>query len=473
LSILAAGGVVVPIDSLLKEEELKRVLTESGMEKVIVSDNFAARADKVTGLLDKEIEIINLEGLPSVNSQDFELNCAEDPHSPAVLIFTSGTTGNSKKVILTHDNILSDIEGVEKRVQFGPGDRFLSVLPLHHTFEATCGFILPLTQGCAVYYIKALNSREIHSGMTKHRITIFIGVPLLFEKIYDGIRNGVKKAPFVKRIMFRALLAATKTVYSLTGKNVGKSLFASFRKKAGLGSLQLMVSGSAPLSVEIAKSFDFLGFNFIEGYGLTESSPVLSINPIGKAKYGSVGTPLENVEMKIDNPDENGAGEILARGPMITPGYQDNPEETARLLKDGWLHTGDLGCFDDDGYLYIKGRSKNLIVSAAGKNIYPEEIEAELLVSPFILEAMVYGKKSDSGREEVSVLIFPNFDALAVKLEKSVDNISDEEIKSALDPEVKTACEALADFKRIKHITYSRKELEKTSTKKVKRYLYK
>jgi long-chain acyl-CoA synthetase len=176
--------------------------------------------------------------------------------------------------------------------------------------------------------------------------------------------------------------------------------------------------------------------------------------------------------MRIDRPDEDGVGEIIVRGPMVTPGYKDNPEATAALIRDGWLYTGDYGRLDDDGYLFISGRKKNLIVSAAGKNIYPEEIEAQLLKSPFIYEAMVWGKEFESGREEVAALIYPDFEALSDHMNRAPEEIAEADIRSVIDPEVRALCRELADFKRVKHIEYSREELEKTSTKKIKRYKY-
>lgn len=472
LAILACGGVVVPIDPQLKEDELTRVFDESGIRKLFVSGRYLDVAEAARSQVKRPIEIISLDTLPGGGADGFEAHFAEGPESQAALIFTSGTTSKPKKVILTHRNIISDIEGFIKRHPFGPGNSFLSVLPLHHTFEATCGFMAPLLNGGAVYYVKALNSREIFDGIQRHHITHFISVPLMYEKLYHGMLNAVKKAPAAKRSAFKMSMTTTRAIHFLTGINPGKKVFRSFRKKAGLESLRLMVSGGAPLPAEIARSFSMLGFNFVEGYGLTETSPVLTVNPAERAKSGSVGPPLDNVTIKIDNPNETGVGEVLVQGPMVTPGYQDNPEETAKLLDGGWLHTGDMGRLDDEGYLYIMGRKKSLIVSAAGKNIYPEEIESALVVSPLILEAMVYGKQVKGGREEVAALVYPDFDALSAVLGKEADQISNDEIKAAIDPEIRAICGRMADFKRVKHITYLLEEMEKTSTKKIKRYKY-
>jgi len=471
LAILACGGTVVPVDPLLKEQELRRVLEESGIGLLFVSPRYLDQATEAIEGGSLSIKAINLEVYDAPETP-VEPELADDPDAPAVMIFTSGTTGKSKKVILTHGNLLANIEGFSNRIAVDAGSRFLSVLPLHHTFEATCGFLFPLTTGLSVYYVRELNSREILNGFKKHHITHFLAVPLIFEKMYHGIIDAIKKAPVLKRTSFAAMFTLTRTVFSATGINIGRRLFTSLRKKAGIDSVHLMISGGAPLPMYIATNFTMLGFEFLEGYGLTETSPVISVNPAGKMRFGSVGPPLDNIEVKIDNPDEKGNGEILVRGPSVTPGYKDNPEATAELFRDGWMCTGDIGCLDEDGYLYIKGRMKCLIVSAAGKNIYPEEIEAELLKSPLIYESLVYGREAISGREEVAVIVYPDFEMLGNELGKAPDDITDEDLHRAVDPEIMRISRDMADYKRIRKISYIDKEFAKTSTRKIKRHLY-
>lgn len=472
LAILSADGVVVPIDSLLKKEEITRIVEQSGIKILYVSNRYFDMAEGIIERQKREIDLRSVDDIPDAEPGALPSSFPDKSDQAAVLIFTSGTTGGSKKVILTHRNILSDVIGFASMFDFQPKHRFLSVLPLHHTFEATCGFLMPLFHGCVIYYVRELNSREILQGIKKHRITHFISVPLLYEKIYAGIMSGVKKAPFVKRTLFNALFKTSRMVTSITGKSPGQKLFASFRKKAGLDSIELFISGGAPLPPDIPKNFGLMGFSFVEGYGLTETSPVLTVNPPGQGRYGSVGKALPNVEVKIDQPNEVGVGEIIARGPMITPGYDDNPEATAELIRDGWLYTGDLGRIDSDGYLYIVGRKKSLIVSAAGKNIYPEEIEGELLKSDLVREAVVVGNKSDAGREEVAAFIHPDMELVASKSEKEISEVTMEDIKTYLDPWIKEVNNKIASYKRIKHVTYEPEELVKTSTKKIKRFIY-
>ena len=472
LAVLSSGGTVVPVDSLLKAEELKKVFVESKIEKIFVSHRFIDVVEKIVSEIDVPIAIIDLENIPRQDISQFQPYYVTNPDDAAVLIFTSGTTGSSKQVILTHNNILSSIESIIECILFQHGDRFLSVLPLHHTFEGTVGFLLPLLNGCAVYYVKEINSREILTGIQKHKITHFLSVPLIYEKIYHGILGAIKKAPPMRRALFSVLNKSTRAIYALTGKNAGKKFFASMREKAGLSSIELFVSGGAALSVEVCRGFNLLGLTLIEGYGLTETAPVLTVNRPWNIQFGSVGQAMPQVQLKIDNPDANGVGEILAKGPMVTPGYKDNPEATKALFRDGWLCTGDMGLIDKKGFLSIKGRVKNLIVSAAGKNIYPEEIEAQLLGSEYILEAMVYGHQADNGREEVAALIYPDYDILSTELEKTVETITDDDLRAKVGGEIAQICSHMADYKRVKHIQYTREELIKTSTKKVKRYLY-
>ncbi len=314
LAILTCGGMVVPIDPQLKDDELRGLIAESKIDRLLVSTRFGERAKRVAKTLTTSIEIINLESVTDDNDDEFCVDSGDHPDRPAVMIFTSGTTGSAKKVILTHGNLLSNIEGIMARLPLATDDCYLSVLPLHHTFEATCGLLVPLLQGVAVYYVSEINSREILKGIAKHQITRFISVPLLFEKMYHGILNGIRKAALPKRAAFEAALLITKGIYYLFHVNVGHTLFRPFWKRAGLHTIRLMVSGGAPLPLEIARNFNLMGFHFVEGYGLTEAAPVVSVNPPWRVKFGSVGPPLDNVEVRIDSPDERGVGSAGSRG---------------------------------------------------------------------------------------------------------------------------------------------------------------
>ena len=244
------------------------------------------------------------------------------------------------------------------------------------------------------------------------------------------------------------------------------------RERAGLASIRIFVSGGAPLPKKIAVFFNLIGFTLLEGYGLTETSPVLTANRLDDIKFGSVGRAVSGVEVKINDPDKDGIGEIIARGGNITPGYKDNPQATAELIRDGWLYTGDLGKLKN-GYLYITGRAKNLIVSAAGKNIYPEEIEEHLFASPYIFEAVVFGrKKKDKQGEDVLAVIVPDLDQVAVDFDISLDSPDMTELKKVMDKIVSEVNSSMSGYKHINSFEIQLEELEKTSTKKVKRFVY-
>ncbi|HEX2896433.1 MAG TPA: AMP-binding protein, partial [candidate division Zixibacteria bacterium] len=286
-----------------------------------------------------------------------------------------------------------------------------------------------------------------------------------------SIMHKINAASIFKRVMFKFLFALSSFAWKF-GMHWGRFLFKSMRHAAGLGTIRLFVCGGAPLPDRIAAFFNLIGFTFLEGYGMTECSPVISVNRPENLIFGSVGPVLPGIEVKISHPDENGNGEIIVRGPSVTPGYKNNPEKTAELIQNGWLHTGDLGKFDR-GHLWITGRAKNLIISAAGKNIYPEEIEEKLMMSPFILEALVLGQKKDGRQgEEVKAIIVPDLEQFTMQFQMPSDKPDLVKIKSIIESEVSKTNAAMSDYKRVNSFELRLAELEKTSTKKVKRFVY-
>jgi long-chain acyl-CoA synthetase len=482
LGILSSGGIVVPLDPLLKCSELEVLIKDSGMKGLITSVKFIAEIFQTTKKIpDFEFLICPdekgdkgvfsfAEVLSKGNENKSELPEVL-PDDVAVIIYTSGTTGKSKGVMLTHKNILSDVWGTKEALELFPEDNFLSVLPLHHTLECTAGFLIPLSGGSRVTYARSMKSKEILEDIKNAGVTLLIGVPLLYEKLFTGLRKNVQKKSFLARASFKLSFNFVKVFKKITGINFGKIVFKGLREKAGLSSLRILVCGAAPLPAVIPECFDLLGIKFLQGYGLTETSPVLTLSPYSKPKYSSVGKSIPGAELKIFEQDKNGIGEILAKGDMVMKGYYNNPQETDKILKDGWLFTGDLGWKDKDGYFYIAGRKKNVIVSSAGKNIYPEEIENQLLQSPFILEVLVLGRKVSEGVEEVEAVIVPNYEYLQ---QTSKDQTRDEEkIRLLIKDEIAKCCEGIADYKRVKHFQIRKEEFEKTSTRKIKRFLFK
>lgn len=479
LAILQAGGVVVPIDSLLKPQEIANVINQADTQILFVSAKHLPKIKEVSGLanplkitilLDEEGSLQNLLKLSDLLAKG-KGSTVTFPQSKntdlAEIIFTSGTTGNSKGVMLTHKNIMSDIWGTKKVLDLFPKDNFLSVLPLNHVFESTCGFLIPLASGAQITYARSLKSKELMEDTKSNNITIMLGVPLLFEKMLLGIKNAVAKKGLFTKLYFNFCFQFGKSIRELFSFNLGRIIFKPLRKKVGLSSVRLLVCGGAPLPAYIAEGFDLLGIKFLQGYGLTETSPVITLSPFDKPKYASVGKSIMGAELKIANPDKNGIGEIIAKGDMIMTGYYNNPEATGKVLNQGWLYTGDSGWMDRDGYFYICGRLKNVIVTAAGKNVYPEEIENELLKSPFIAEALVLGKKIDR-REEVYAMLVPNYEYFKEKLG---DSISDNHlIEKVIKEELNRCCSNLAEYKRVKGFEIREQEFDKTPTKKIKRF---
>jgi len=474
LAITAAGKTVIPIDVNYKEKEIDYIIQHSGLKTIFTSVRFES------SLLDKysDLDVYSYnEGSPhywmNLTNHNLELHASKaDPDDVAVLIYTSGTTGDPKAVELTHKNLLSNINSINSCLCFDSSDIFLSVLPLHHTFEQTGGLLTPLLSACTIVYARSLKSKEILEDIKNNNITLMIGVPLLFEKIYHSIRRAINNSSNSKRMLFNSLYSTSSVGWKLK-KKWGKGLFKSLRKKAGLGTIRMFVSGGAAMSPQITEFYNYIGFDFFQGYGLTECSPVVTANRPNNIKFGSVGPLMPGIDVKIHEPDESGVGEIIVKGDNVTPGYRNNPEETAKLIRDGWLFTGDLGKFED-GHLWITGRKKNLIVSAAGKNIYPEQIEEKLLESMFIMESVVFGRTREGKQgEEVCAIIVPDFEQFKTERNIDIENPDYKIIENTIKDEVSRINEQMSQFKRISSYEIQFDELEKTSTKKVKRYIYK
>jgi len=486
LATLAAGGINVPLDALLKISGWSHILRESGSRFLVVSRNFLPELEQVSDDI-PDLEFIicmdrPLPGSSSIFFDDLEMKGSRyegelakpEVDDLAAIIYTSGTTGQSKGVVLTHENIVSDIDGVLQRIEIKENDNFISVLPIHHTFECTCGFLTPIAGGACITYARGLASKLIIEDIKNNNATIILGVPLLFEKMHDGLMRAISKKPPLTRAIFKTTYGLSSALNSLLRIEAGKKIFKGLREKAGLSSLRLMVAGGAPMPPDVARAFNRLGFTFVQGYGLTESSPVLTFNPIDKRKDDSIGLPIPGAEMKTVNPDSRGIGEILARGPMVMKGYYNNKAATDEVLKDGWLYTGDIGWADSEGYYYITGRLKNAIVTPAGKNVYPEEIEFEIGKSPYILESLVLGFPTrDQRGEEIQAIVVPDFEYFDVLAEEREKSFTWEEIETIIKKEIYERCSHLADYKRVKYIQLREEEFEKTSTKKIKRFLFK
>ncbi len=475
LGIQWAGCVVVPLDRMLKVAEVRHILRNSDAAGIISTESYSAVVDEALLEIDRKIKRIST-GTPSKGwlslealvTEGAELKAFEPPSNIedlAAILYTSGTTGQAKGVMLTHHNIGSNVSGAYQILDFGEEDVFISILPLHHSFEATAGFLTPLCCGCKIVFSPSLKSREILETMATHNVTLMLGVPLLYEKIVEGIQRQVRESSAFKRFIFNAGMNIGKFA-----KGISKAMFKSVRQAMGMDKVRFLVSGASALAPWASSFMERLGLPILQGYGLTETSPVISVNRLKNPHNVSVGPPLPGIEIRIDSPDENGNGEIVVKGAPVMKGYYKNPEATKEVLsEDGWLKTGDLGRIDENSMLYITGRAKNLIVTAAGKNVYPEEIEAVVGQSQYIQEILVYGYHNEAtGREEVHAIVVPNYELFDAEM----PDITEKELEEFVRGQVKAECAKLADYKRIKRFEIREEELPKTTTRKVKRYLF-
>ncbi len=479
LAILGCGAVVVPLDAQLKSQEVGEILATAGATYCVVSTRLLGVVNEAKAARSPGLRLCLIDAhdsLPSfVQAQALFPNAPPHealaaPGDMAVILFTSGTTGQAKGVMLSHANLLYNVEGVARTFEFGPADRFLSILPMHHTFESTGGLLCPMRVGASVAYGRGLNSRELREDMVTSGATLFIGVPLLYEKLMSAILRGIDDAPLAPRLLARTLLGLTRLIRQTTGWRVGRTLARPLRRKAGLDRLRMFVTGAAAFAPEVFWNYIDFGWPVLEGYGLTETSPVVCANRPHAPQPGAVGWPMMGVEVRIETPDAEGNGEIVVRGPNIMLGYYGNPAATASVLRDGWFHTGDLGRILADGRVRITGRLKNMIATAAGKKIYPEEVEVQLANSPYLLEVVVVGGRDAKGeREEVHAHLFPNLPALEALARAHSRSADEAFIEATLKAEVEARCAALAPYKRVKRLVIRQSEFPKTTTGKIKR----
>ena len=479
LSVLAAGAVVVPLDAQLKEQELGELLASAEATHAIGDARHLPLLGAARIARRPALRILSLDPGPGGGHWELALREFEgapprpplaDTHDLAVLLFTSGTMGQAKGVMLSHANLLFNVEAVVRVFEFGPADRLLSILPLHHTLESTGGLLCPLRVGASVCSARGLSSRDLREDLSTSRATVLIGVPLLYEKLMTGIEKGIADAPWPTRWLARALIGTSRLVRRAIGVRLGRALARPLRRRAGLDGLRMFVTGAAPISPEVFWRYIDLGWPMLEGYGLTETSPVVCANRLRDPSPGAVGWPLPGVDVRIVDADPDGDGELVVRGPNVMLGYWRQPELTAEVLNDGWLHTGDLGRVLPDGRVCITGRLKNMIATAAGKKIYPEEIEVQLANSPYVLEVVVTGGLDARGeREEVHAHVFPNRVALEALAGSQGRACDDAFVEGVLRAEVERLGEALAPYKRVKRLIVRSTEFPKTSTGKIRR----
>ncbi len=489
LGVVYNGFVLVPIDVRMSPNEIKMILEHSESKVAFISSRQMKYIADEFDLRDVVEHVVYIDKAESEKDMSLEkilerygdkeikkLNQIDPENDLFEIVYTSGTTGLSKGVMLTHRNIMFEVSVAPPLVNLSEKDRLLSILPLNHTYESTAGLYAPLWSGCSILYSHVLNPKVVLQLISRNRITKMLVVPLFLEKITDAIIRNIEKSGFVLKSFLKMLLGMASMSKSLIGSNaISKRLLSVIRHKSGLSSIDLFISGAAPLPARVSNFMELLGFNILQGYGLTECAPVATLNPMNKPKNTSVGKPLPGVEVKIHNPNEEGIGEIWIKGPNVMKGYYKNPEATAEVLVDGYLRTGDLGYIDEEGYVYITGRIKNVIVTHGGKNVYPEEIEEKLNEFPYVLESLVVGRKideKDMTGEEIFAYIVPDFGYIEFERETPIHKIDFKEIEEIISNVVKELNSKLPEYKRIKGYKILTEELPKTSTRKIKRYLF-
>ena len=479
LAVVNGTGTIVPLDKALPENEIESLIIRSGVEAIVYSNKYNEimndlKEKKNTDLkyfismdLDEsENGIISFKKLLTRGKELLEngdkrfIDAKINVEEMRIMLFTSGTTSKSKAVMLSHKNIASNLMDISSVLKVKENDRFLSFLPLHHTFECTTGFLLPLSVGASIAFCDGI--RHIAENIKEYDITFMVSVPVLYENMCKKIMKSIKdqgKGTTVN-VGMKVSNALLKVGLDIRGK-----LFKQVHDSLG-SKLRLLVAGGAALDPDTEKTFNSLGINMVQGYGLTESSPVIAVEDDKYKKIGSIGKALPTLDVKIDKPNEEGIGELLVKGPTIMLGYYENEEATKETIdKEGWLHTGDLAKIDKDGFIFITGRKKFVIVLKNGKNIYPEELEILINKIAGVKECFVYGKPEDDGDYKISAKIV--YDKEIMKEAYGVEEEKD--IKEKLWQEVKAINKTMPKYKYIKGIIVTEEELIKTTTRKVKR----
>ena len=480
LSVVNGTGVVVPLDKELPANEIELLLERSQADAVIYSESIKDKIEplhkKSTSLryfisMDREEDEGNLLSFSLLLQKGHELlkegrrefiDAKIDATEMSMLLFTSGTTDTAKAVMLSHKNIAENLMGMCSMVYIDEKDIFLSILPIHHTYECTCGFLCQLYRGCTIAYCDGL--RHIVKNLKESKATMMLGVPLVFESMYRQIMNQAIKSKGEKKIKFAIKLS---NALGKIGIDVRKKIFNQIHEALG-GHIRLFISGAAVIDPQIAKGFRELGVYLIQGYGLTECAPIVALNRDNYYKDEAAGLPLPNLQVEIDSPDEDGIGEIKCKGSSVMLGYYENAEATVEVIKDGWFYTGDSGFIDEDGFLHITGRKKNVIITGNGKNVFPEEIETLLNRNPYIKESLVYGKGQSDGDTVICAKIVPDIDK--IKEDKEDNLIADESIEKIIEIEIKKINKTMTNYKHIKKISLQEEEFIKTTTKKIKRH---
>lgn len=479
LAVATGTGVIVPLDKALPANEIESLMIRSEVEAIVYSNKYDEIMNDIKNrntsnvkyfismdLSKKENNIYSQKELIEQGAKLLEdgnreyLDSEIDAEEMGIMLFTSGTTAMSKAVMLSQRNICANLMDIASVIKLVPEDRMLSFLPLHHTFECTVGFLYPISKGSSIAFCEGI--RHIADNAKEYQVTAMISVPVLYETMYKKIMKGIEKKGKLETVQKGIKISNFLLKF---GIDIRRKLFKEVIDNLG-GKARLFVAGGAALDPTAEKGFNELGVKMLQGYGLTESSPVIAAEDDKYQRLGSIGKAFPSLEVKIDEPNEEGIGELLVKGPTIMMGYYNNEEATKETLQDGWLHTGDLAKIDKDGFIFISGRKKFVIVLKNGKNIYPEELETLVNKISGVKESFVYGRPEDDGDYKICAKIV--YDK---ELAKSTYETTDEEkLKELIWQEVKKVNKTMPAYKYIREISVTDKDLIKTTTQKIKRF---
>lgn len=482
LAAVNGTGVVVPLDKELPYDDLKNLIIESEAEAVIFDKKredyfvrmlaegdtplqYIISQDRETadGAILSQRELIKT-GAALIESGDRRfLDAQIDNSEMAIIIFTSGTTGMAKGIMLSHKNICADLMVSPVFVDLDETDIFFSVLPIHHTFECTCDFLMPLYKGSAIAHCEGL--KYITKNLQEVKPTYFLGVPAIFDALYKAIWKGIRKKGKEKTV--RKAMKVSNFLRKI-GIDITDRLFAEIKSVLG-GRMRMMISGGAAINPDILEDLQSFGINAIQGYGLSEAAPMGALNPQNKPKSSSCGIVFPGFDAKIADAGADGIGEICLKGDNIMMGYYQNPEATAEVIKDGWFYTGDLGYIDDEGYIFITGRKKNVIIAKNGKNVFPEELEYKLSLYDEVAESMVFEADSEDGTDKIIAAgIYPDWNYLKEKMGDEADD--DAAVRKVIEKIVDEVNDSNPSYKYIRKINLRHTEFSKNTSKKIVRF---
>jgi long-chain acyl-CoA synthetase len=483
LTITGGAGVVVPLDRELPFNEIENLIKRAGVSAIIFSSKHRSdmiKLSKSSSLeyfidMDQEEDIkdnfLSLKSLMEngrklLNNGDTRyLNAEIDADKMCALIFTSGTTDLAKGVMLSSRNIVSNVRSVCSMLYIDDNDSVLSILPLHHTYECTAGFLVMMYSGCCMSFNEGL--KHILPNLQETKPTILMLVPLILENIHKRIIKQAGKTR-LSRMKLNAAIEVSNFLYNFLKIDVRSKIFKQVHSVFG-GRVRLVISGAAAVNPDVSNDLCAMGIRIVQGYGLTECSPIVSVNNDHGFRHDSAGKSLAGIDIHLENVGEDGIGEFVISGDNVMLGYYENPVATQKVLRNGRIYTGDLGYIDDEGYLYITGRKKNVIVTKNGKNIFPEEVEAYLAKSTFVKESLVWGRfDEETGETDVNAQIVPDVDEIKERL--GLSTVSNDEIYKIIQTEIKEINKQMPLYKRVKDFKIREEEFVKTTTKKIKRY---